>query len=137
MKNISNLDCLLSGKTFIKMKNRADISLEVSALLAVFGIARQKWSPLVKTVILADSRPPKSHVVRTHEPKDCEKLPYKISPTTITLLDCILKGVGRHHESVRKKGGMKAYVVIARLWKFIVYWYVLHRGISHRHEGLH
>ena len=91
----------------------------------------------MKTVILADSRPPKSHVVRTHEPKDCEKLPYKISPTTIILLDCILKGVGWHHESVRKKGGMKACVVIARLWKFIVYWYVLHRGISHRHEGLH
>ena len=57
---------------------------------------------------LADSRPPKSYKGQTHEPKDWEKLLYMMDSTTITLFDNILKGVGRHPKSGRKKGGMKA-----------------------------
>ena len=56
---------------------------------------------------LADSRPPKSYKGQTHEPKDWEKLLYMMDSTIITFFDNILKGVGRHPKSGRKKRGMK------------------------------
>lgn len=61
---------------------------------------------------LADSRPPKSYKGQTHEPKDWEKLLYMMDSTTITLFDNILKGVGRHPKSGKKKGGMKVHTVM-------------------------
>ena len=64
---------------------------------------------------LADSRPPKSYKAQTHEPKDWEKLLYMMDPTTISLFDNILKGVGRHSISGKKKGGMKVHTVMKYL----------------------
>ena len=61
---------------------------------------------------LADSRPPKSYKGQTNEPKDWEKLLYMMDSTTITLFDNILKGVGRHPKSGKKKGGMKVHTVM-------------------------
>lgn len=61
---------------------------------------------------LADSRPSKSYKGQTHEPKDWEKLLYMMDSTTITLFDNILKGVGRHPKSGKKKGGMKVHTVM-------------------------
>ena len=61
---------------------------------------------------LADSRPPKSYRGQTHEPKDWERLLYMMDSTTITLFDNILKGVGRHPKSGKKKGGMKVHTVM-------------------------
>ena len=61
---------------------------------------------------LADNRPPKSYKGQTHEPKDWEKLLYMMDSTTITLFDNILKGVGRHPKSGKKKGGMKVHTVM-------------------------
>ena len=61
---------------------------------------------------LADSRPPKSYKGQTHEPKDWEKLLYMMDSTTITLFDNILKGVGRHPKSGKKKGGMKVHTLM-------------------------
>ena len=61
---------------------------------------------------LADSRPPKRYRGQTREPKDWEKLLYMMDSTTITLFDNILKGVGRHPKSGRKKGGMKVRTVM-------------------------
>ena len=61
---------------------------------------------------LADSRPAKSYKGNTHEPKDWEKLLYMMDSTTITLFDNILKGVGRHPKSGKKKGGMKVHTVM-------------------------
>lgn len=61
---------------------------------------------------LADSRPVKSYKGQTHEPKDWEKLLYMMDSTTITLFDNILKGVGRHPKSGKKKGGMKVHTVM-------------------------
>ena len=61
---------------------------------------------------LADSRPPKRYRGQTREPKDWEKLLYMMDSTTITLFDNILKGVGRHPKSGRKKGGMKVHTVM-------------------------
>ena len=61
---------------------------------------------------LADSRPPKSYKGQTHEPKDWEELLYMMDSTTITLFDNILKGVGRHPKSGKKKGGMKVHTVM-------------------------
>ena len=52
---------------------------------------------------LADSRPSKSYKGQTHEPKDWEKLLYMMDSTTITLFDNILKGIGRHPKSGKKK----------------------------------
>ena len=63
-------------------------------------------------LFLADSRPPKSYKGQTHEPKDWEKLLYMMDSTTITLFDNILKGVGRHPKSGKKKGGMKVHTVM-------------------------
>lgn len=61
---------------------------------------------------LADSRPPKTYKGQTHEPKDWEKLLYMMDSTTITLFDNILKGVGRHPKSGKKKGGMKVHTLM-------------------------
>ncbi|MDD4395316.1 MAG: IS4 family transposase, partial [Bacteroidales bacterium] len=61
---------------------------------------------------LADSRPPKSYKGNTNEPKDWEKLLYMMDSTTISLFDNILKGVGRHPKSGKKKGGMKVHTVM-------------------------
>ena len=61
---------------------------------------------------LADSRPPKRYRGQAREPKDWEKLLYMMDSTTITLFDNILKGVGRHPKSGRKKGGMKVHTVM-------------------------
>ena len=61
---------------------------------------------------LADSRPSKSYKGNTHEPKDWEKLLYMMDSTTISLFDNILKGVGRHPKSGKKKGGMKVHTVM-------------------------
>ena len=64
---------------------------------------------------LADSRPPKSYKGQTYEPKDWEKLLYMMDSTTISLFDNILKGVGRHPKSGKKKGGMKVHTVMKYL----------------------
>ena len=61
---------------------------------------------------LADSRPPKGYKGQTHEPKDWEKLLYMMDSTTITLFDNILKGVGRHPKSGKKKGGLKVHTLM-------------------------
>jgi len=61
---------------------------------------------------LADSRPPNSYKGNTYEPKDWEKLLYMLDSTTISLFDNILKGVGRHPKSGKKKGGMKVHTVM-------------------------
>ena len=57
---------------------------------------------------LADSRPPKGY----NGPKDWEKLLYMMDSTTITLFDNILKGVGRHPKSGKKKGGLKVHTLM-------------------------
>ena len=54
---------------------------------------------------LADSRP-------TKEERDWEKALYMMDSTTISLFDNILKGVGRHPKSGKKKGGMKVHTVM-------------------------
>lgn len=54
---------------------------------------------------LADSR-------SKGEEKKWEKLLYMMDSTTITLFDNILKGVGRHPKSGKKKGGMKVHTVM-------------------------
>ena len=46
------------------------------------------------------------------EQRTCEKLLYMMDSTTITLFDNILKGVGRHPKSGKKKGGMKVHTVM-------------------------
>ena len=62
---------------------------------------------------LADSRLSKCHKGQTHESKDWEKLLYMMDSTAITLFDNILlKGVGRHPKSGKKKGGMKVHTVM-------------------------
>ena len=61
---------------------------------------------------LSDSRHAKSYKGQTHEPKDWEKLLYMMDSTTITLFDNILKGVGRHPKSGKKKGGIKVHTVM-------------------------
>ena len=61
---------------------------------------------------LADSRPPKSYKGSTNEPKDWERLLYMMDSTTISLFDNILKGVGRHPKTGKKKGGMKVHTVM-------------------------
>ena len=54
---------------------------------------------------LADSR-------RKGVEKEWEKALYMMDSTTITLFDNILKGVGRHPKSGKKKGGMKVHTVM-------------------------
>lgn len=57
------------------------------------------------TPFLADSR-------LKGEEKNWEKALYMMDSTTITLFDNILKGVGRHPKSGKKKGGMKVHTVM-------------------------
>ncbi len=57
---------------------------------------------------LADSRPKR-------EEKVWEKSLYMMDSTTITLFDNLLKGVGRHPKSGKKKGGMKVHTVMKYL----------------------
>mgnify|MGYP000896408119 CR=1 FL=1 len=59
----------------------------------------------VKIHVLADSR-------AKGDEKDREKLLYIIDSTTISLFDNILKGVGRHPKSGKKKGGMKVHTLL-------------------------
>ena len=73
-----------------------------------YKAARRRAQPL----LLSDSRHAKSYKGQTHEPKDWEKLLYMMDSTTITLFDNILKGVGRHPKSGKKKGGMKVHTVM-------------------------
>ena len=54
---------------------------------------------------LADSR-------SKGEEMEWEKLLYMMDSTTISLFDNILKGVGRHPKSGKKKGGMKVHTVM-------------------------
>ena len=44
--------------------------------------------------------------------KAWEKQLYMMDSTTITLFDNILKGVGRHPKSGKKKGGMKVHTIM-------------------------
>lgn len=64
---------------------------------------------------LADSRPKKKGKDEV-KAKDWERLLYMMDSTTISLFDNILKGVGRHPKSGKKKGGMKVHTVM----KYIV-----------------
>lgn len=57
------------------------------------------------TPFLADSR-------SKGEEKEWEKALYMMDSTTITLFDNLLKGVGRHPKSGKKKGGMKVHTVM-------------------------
>lgn len=66
----------------------------------VYGSLLERYTPF-----LADSRPD------GHE-KMWEKQLYMMDSTTITLFDNILKGVGRHPKSRKKKGGMKVHTVM-------------------------
>jgi len=58
------------------------------------------------TLFLADSRSVSCQ-------KAWEKQLYMIDPTTITLFDNLLKGVGRHPKSGKKKGGMKVHTIMS------------------------
>ena len=64
---------------------------------------------------LADSRPKRKGKDEI-KAKDWERLLYMMDSTTISLFDNILKGVGRHPKSGKKKGGMKVHTVM----KYIV-----------------
>ena len=57
------------------------------------------------SAFLSDSRP-------KGEQKILEKLLYIMDSTTITLFDNILKGVGRHPKSGKKKEGMKLHTIM-------------------------
>lgn len=63
---------------------------------------------------LADSRPKKKGKDEVKS-KDWERLLYMMDSTTISLFDNILKGVGRHPKSGKKKGGMKVHTVMKYL----------------------
>ena len=64
---------------------------------------------------LADSRPKRKGKDEI-KARDWERLLYMMDSTTISLFDNILKGVGRHPKSGKKKGGMKVHTVM----KYIV-----------------
>ena len=66
----------------------------------VYGSLLERYTPF-----LADSRPVGCQ-------KAWEKQLYMIDSTTITLFDNILKGVGRHPKSGKKKGGMKIHTIM-------------------------
>ena len=66
----------------------------------VYGSLLERYTPF-----LADSRPVGCK-------KAWEKQLYMIDSTTITLFDNILKGVGRHPKSGKKKGGMKVHTIM-------------------------
>lgn len=63
---------------------------------------------------LADSRPKKKGKDEI-KAKDWERLLYMMDSTTISLFDNILKGVGKHPKSGKKKGGMKVHTVMKYL----------------------
>ena len=63
---------------------------------------------------MADSRPKRKGKDEI-KAKDWEKLLYMMDSTTISLFDNILKGVGRHPKSGKKKGGMKVHTVMKYL----------------------
>lgn len=97
------MDCLVRRSTLAE----ANIRRPQEFFAGVYAHLLEKYARF-----LADSRPPKSYKEQTHEPKDWEKLLYMMDSTTITLFDNILKGVGRHPESGKKKGGMKVHTVM-------------------------
>ena len=66
----------------------------------VYAYLLERYAPF-----LTDSRP-------SREEKEWEKLLYMMDSTTISLFDNILKGVGRHPKSGKKKGGMKVHTVM-------------------------
>jgi hypothetical protein len=51
----------------------------------------------------------------TKEQKEWERLLYMMDSTTISLFDNILKGVGRHPKTGKKKGGMKVHTLMKYL----------------------
>ena len=63
---------------------------------------------------LADSRPKRKGKDEI-KARDWERLLYMMDSTTISLFDNILKGVGRHPKSGKKKGGMKVHTVMKYL----------------------
>lgn len=66
----------------------------------VYAVLLKKYAKF-----LADSRPKQGKKGNKGESKDWEKLLYMMDSTTISLFDNILKGVGRHPKSGKKKGG--------------------------------
>lgn len=66
----------------------------------VYAYLLERYSSL-----LADSRP-------KGEQKTWEKILYMMDSTAITLFDNLLKGLGRHPKSGKKKGGMKVHTVM-------------------------
>jgi IS4 transposase len=66
----------------------------------VYALLLKRYAPF-----LADSRNKK-------EQKEWERLLYMMDSTTITLFDNILKGVGRHPKTGKKKGGMKVHTLM-------------------------
>ena len=97
------MDCLVHRSTLAE----ANIRRPQEFFASVYAYLLEKYARF-----LADSRPAKSYKGQTHEPKDWEKLLYMMDSTTITLFDNILKGVGRHPKSGKKKGGMKVHTVM-------------------------
>ena len=67
---------------------------------SVYSSLLEQYAPF-----LADSRSKGAE-------KDWEKALYMMDSTTITLFDNLLKGVGRHPKSGKKKGGMKVHTVM-------------------------
>lgn len=73
----------------------------------VYAVLLKKYAKF-----LADSRPKQGKKGNKGESKDWEKLLYMMDSTTISLFDNILKGVGRHPKSGKKKGGMKVHTLM-------------------------
>ena len=67
---------------------------------SVYSSLLEQYAPF-----LADSRSKGAE-------KDWEKALYMMDSTTITLFDNLLKGVGRHPKSGKKKGGLKVHTVM-------------------------
>ena len=67
---------------------------------SVYASLLEQYAPF-----LADSR-------NKGAEKDWERALYMMDSTTITLFDNLLKGVGRHPKSGKKKGGMKVHTVM-------------------------
>lgn len=100
------LDCLVRRCTLAE----ANVRRPQEFFASVYAYLLEKFSPF-----LADSRPPGSHKGETSERKLWLRLLYMMDSTTITLFDNILKGVGRHPKSGKKKGGMKVHTVMKYL----------------------
>ena len=97
------MDCLVHRSTLAE----ANIRRPQEFFASVYAYLQEKYAEF-----LADSCLAKSYKGQTHEPKDWEKLLYMMDSTAITLFDNILKGVGRHPKSGKKKGGMKVHTVM-------------------------